>query len=65
MDAKSAESKSKKQLGSDTKIVIPDEFTRDCRQIEKYSANFVLIVIQSYYIVSLPENIVLFKVKYM
>lgn len=35
VDAKAAESKSKKQLGSDTKIVIPDEFSRDCRQIEK------------------------------
>ncbi|XP_052280581.1 sorting nexin-5-like isoform X1 [Dreissena polymorpha] len=36
VDAKSAESKSKKQLGSDSRIVIPDEFSRDCRQIEKY-----------------------------
>ncbi|XP_052795207.1 sorting nexin-5-like [Mya arenaria] len=36
VDAKSAESKSRKQLGNDSKIVIPDEFSRDCRQIEKY-----------------------------
>ncbi|XP_053399592.1 sorting nexin-5-like [Mercenaria mercenaria] len=36
VDAKSAESKSKKQLGNDSRIVIPDEFSRDCRQIEKY-----------------------------
>lgn len=36
VDAKSAESKSKKQLGSDSKIVIPDEFSKDCRQVEKY-----------------------------
>lgn len=36
VDAKSAESKSKKQLGNDSRIVVPDEFSRDCRQIEKY-----------------------------
>ncbi|KAL4229785.1 hypothetical protein ACF0H5_010176 [Mactra antiquata] len=36
VDAKAAESKSKKQLGNDSRIVIPDEFSRDCRQIEKY-----------------------------
>ncbi|KAK3578316.1 hypothetical protein CHS0354_004225 [Potamilus streckersoni] len=35
-DAKSAESKSKKQLGSDTKIIMPDEFSKDSRVIEKY-----------------------------
>ncbi|KAJ8298040.1 hypothetical protein KUTeg_024571 [Tegillarca granosa] len=36
VDAKAAESKSKKQLGSDTKVIVPDEFNKDCRNIEKY-----------------------------
>lgn len=36
VDARSAEKQSKKQLGNDTRLVRPDEFTRDCRQIEKY-----------------------------
>lgn len=35
-DAKAAESKSKKQLGSSTKVIVPDEFTKDCRSVEKY-----------------------------
>ncbi|KAL3879588.1 hypothetical protein ACJMK2_031877 [Sinanodonta woodiana] len=35
-DAKSAESKSKKQLGSDTKFIMPDEFNKESRVIEKY-----------------------------
>ncbi|XP_041357447.1 sorting nexin-6-like [Gigantopelta aegis] len=36
VDPRSAESKSKKQLGSDTKILKGDEFSKDCRTVEKY-----------------------------
>lgn len=36
VDAKSAESKSKKKLGTDSRIVVPDEYTKDCKQFEKY-----------------------------
>jgi len=36
VDAKAAESKSKKQLGKDCHVVVPDEFNKDCRQMQKY-----------------------------
>ncbi|XP_046574369.1 sorting nexin-32-like [Haliotis rubra] len=36
MDPRSAENKSKKQLGNDTKILKGDEFHKDCRTMEKY-----------------------------
>ncbi|XP_063413494.1 sorting nexin-5-like isoform X2 [Mytilus trossulus] len=35
-DAKAAESKSKKQLGSGSKVMVQDDFTRDCRSAENY-----------------------------
>ena len=35
-DAKAAESKSKKQLGSSTKVIVADEFSKNCRSVEKY-----------------------------
>ncbi|XP_031568669.1 sorting nexin-5-like [Actinia tenebrosa] len=34
--ASAAEAKSKKQLGKDSKTMVPDEFTRDCRNLEKF-----------------------------
>ncbi|XP_064606102.1 sorting nexin-5-like [Liolophura sinensis] len=36
LDARSAEAKSKKQLGSSTKVIVGDEFQKDCRNLEKY-----------------------------
>ncbi|GAB1604621.1 sorting nexin-5-like, partial [Argonauta hians] len=36
VDAKSAETKSKRQLGSESNLVIGDEFQRECQRIEKY-----------------------------
>ncbi|XP_061164956.1 sorting nexin-5-like [Saccostrea echinata] len=35
-DAKAAESKTKKQLGSDANIIMADEFHKDCRNVERY-----------------------------
>ncbi|XP_036367506.1 sorting nexin-5 [Octopus sinensis] len=36
IDAKSAENKSRRQLGSDTNILIGDEFQKECQNVEKY-----------------------------
>ncbi|KAL5012840.1 hypothetical protein ScPMuIL_011391 [Solemya velum] len=36
IDPRTAESKSKKQLGSGTKVMVGDEFEKDCRNIQKY-----------------------------
>ena len=36
VEAKGAESKSKKQLGSSSKVLMGDDFERDCRALEKY-----------------------------
>ncbi|XP_048776020.2 sorting nexin-5-like [Ostrea edulis] len=35
-DAKAAEMKTKKQLGSDAHIIMADEFHKDCRNVERY-----------------------------
>lgn len=35
-DAKAAESKTKKQLGSDANVIMADEFHKDCRNVERY-----------------------------
>ncbi|XP_022320773.2 sorting nexin-5-like isoform X1 [Crassostrea virginica] len=35
-DAKAAESKTRKQLGSDANMIMADEFHKDCRNVERY-----------------------------
>ncbi|KAK3100354.1 hypothetical protein FSP39_018611 [Pinctada imbricata] len=35
-DARAAENKTKKQLGSESHLIIADDFTKDCRHVEKY-----------------------------
>ncbi|XP_050417813.2 sorting nexin-6 [Patella vulgata] len=36
VDARSAENKSKQQLGNDTKVLKPDDFNNDCQNVEGY-----------------------------
>ena len=36
MEARAAENKSRKQLGSTSKTLVGDEFHKDCKQLETY-----------------------------